>query len=374
MIGATDYMRNQDPMTIHSTVFPSKTIAVTLALACAMALTVFTGVGQAHAADPGDDDFLGTAETFVIIASNAVVDTDPVFRSEVHGDVGLTATNTAAMELTVGQVINGTIYVAGPTPDPVAMQARADLNAAYLLVAAAIPTEVVGTANLALNSAHLVSGVYVYEPGVYNSGSDLLLDGDITLDGLNNLDSVFIFQASTAALNVRSGSHVNYINGAQACNVYWQVGSSATIETNAVFTGTILAATSIVLQTGATVDGQLLASALNAGAVTLDDNVINGQTLCVRTTTSGGVTTTTSRVDGVTTILPTLTPPPTPPATSGGSGSGGTSTSGGNRTLANTGKLANTGSETVIPTLAGGILAVGLGGLLLLLQRRRAEG
>jgi hypothetical protein len=65
---------------------------------------------------------------------------------------------------------------------------------------------------------------------------------------------------------------VSLINGAQACNVFWQVGSSATIGTGSTFVGNILAYTSITLTTGATVDGRVLA--LN-GAVTLQDNTIN---------------------------------------------------------------------------------------------------
>lgn len=359
-------------MAIHATHFSFKPLAAVGALCAALALTAFTGIGQAHAADPGDDDFLGTAETFVIIATDTVTDANPVAPSEVHGDVALTSTAPAAMELDSSQVINGAIYVDSPTPDPVAMQARADLGIAYGLVAAAIPDEVVGTPNLALSAAHLVSGLYVYQPGVYNSGSFLLLDGDIVLDGLSSADSVFIFQAGSN-LDVASNSHVSLINGAQACNVYWQVGSSATIGTNAEFVGTILAATSISLDTGATVDGQLLASALNAGAVTLDDNVINGQTLCVRTSTTGTTatgttTTTTSRVDGTTTTTTSSTPPITPSATpSATSQSSSTLPFTGNRTLANTGTPAPTGTMN---GLIAGLMALAAGTLLVIIARR----
>ncbi|CAN5264881.1 hypothetical protein BH09ACT5_BH09ACT5_09780 [soil metagenome] len=367
-------------MTVRATHLPVKAIAAVAAVSAAIALTAFTGVAHASAAEPGDDDFLGTAETFVIIAANTVTDADPVALSEVHGDVALTSTAPGAQELDdASQVLNGAVYVGSPTPDPVAMQAIADLGIAYGIVAAASPTEVVGTANLALNSAHLVTGIYVYTPGVYNSASDLLLDGDITLDGLNDNASVFIFQAATQALEVRSGSKVHLINGAQACNVYWQVGSSATIGTNAEFVGTVLAATSISAETGATIDGQLLSSALNAGAVTLDDNLINGQTLCIRTTTSGttstGTTeTTTSRVDGVTTTTVVVTPAPT--------GTTNTNTgSNGNTTLAFTGRttvrtanstLANTGSAApdTSTALLVSLLVLGAGAVLVLVGRR----
>jgi hypothetical protein len=386
MIGATDYMKEAGkPMDVRATRFSFTPIAVLAAVCATIALTAFAGVGAAAAAEPGDDDFLGTAETFVIIAANTVTDADPVAPSEVHGDVALTSVAPGAMELDSSQVVDGAIYVDSPTPDPVAVQALADVTIAYDAVAAATPTEVVGTANLALNSAHLVTGIYVYQPGVYNSASDLLLDGDITLDGLSNPDSLFIFQAATQALEVRSGSRVFLINGAQACNVYWQVGSSATIGTNAQFVGTVLAATSISAQTGATIDGQLLSSALNAGAVTLDDNLIDGQTLCVRTSTTGTATTgttttTTTRVDGTTTTTTTSTPPvgvtpvvpgvtppviatPVVPVTAAG-----------NSTLANTGNstLANTGSSAPTGTASGvltALLALGVGTLLVLLAR-----
>lgn len=364
-------------MGIYATRLPLKPLAIVGAAAAALALTAFTGIGQAHAAEPGDPDFLGTAETFVIIAANGVTDAGPVLATEVHGDVGTTATNAGSVELDPSQVINGDIYAGNPTPDPVAMQALADAAVAYGLVAAAIPTEAVGTANLALNSAHLVTGIYVYQPGVYNSASDLLLDGDITLDGLNNADSVFIFQAATQALDVRSGSRVFLINGAQACNVYWQVGSSATIGTNAEFVGTILAATSISLDTNATVDGQLLSSNLNAGAVTLDDNYINGQTLCVRTVTTGTTatgttTTTTSRVDGATTTTSSSTPPVVVVVPAGTSSGGNTTLAfTGNRTLANTGAPAPTGTMS---GLLAGLLAIGAGGLLVVLARRQKHG
>jgi type VI secretion system secreted protein VgrG len=359
-----------------------KPLAVVATIAAVVALTAFTGIGQANAADPGDPDFLGTAETFVIIAANTVTDAGPVMGTEVHGDVGSTSTAPNAVELDPLQVINGAIYVDNPTPDPVAMQALADAKIAYGLVAAAAPTEIVGTANLALNSNHLVSGVYVYTPGVYRSASDLLLNGDITLDGLNNADSVFIFQALTQALTVGSGSHVILINGAQACNVYWQVGSSATIGTNAEFVGTVLAATSITLDTNATVDGQLLSSNLNAGAVVLDDNVINGQTLCVRTTTTGTTatgttTTTTTRVDGATTTTTSSTPPVAPTTGPGNSTLPNTGNTG-NTTLARTGNstLANTGSPAPTGTESGAVaalLALALGGFLIITARRSAS-
>ena len=106
--------------------------------------------------------------------------------------------------------------------------------------------------------------------GVYNSASSLGLTGTLTLDAENNPDAVFIFQAGST-LTTASSSVVAMINGAQACNVFWQVGSSATFGTASDFTGHVFALTSITATTGATFHGQLLA---RNGAVTLDTNTI----------------------------------------------------------------------------------------------------
>ncbi len=92
----------------------------------------------------------------------------------------------------------------------------------------------------------------------------------MTLDGLHNPNSVFIFQIPST-LTTAPNSSVTLINLANACNVFWQVGSSATLNTSAVFDGTILASASVSLGTGATVNGRLLAS---TGAVTLLSNTV----------------------------------------------------------------------------------------------------
>jgi hypothetical protein len=98
----------------------------------------------------------------------------------------------------------------------------------------------------------------------------MALTGALTLDAAGNPDAVFVFQAGST-LTTGSASSVVLINGAQACHVFWQVGSSATLGTTTRFRGNILATTSISLKTGATVEGRVLA---RNGAVTLDTNVI----------------------------------------------------------------------------------------------------
>ena len=110
--------------------------------------------------------------------------------------------------------------------------------------------------------------------GVYNSASSLGLTGTLTLDAAGDPNAVFVFQAGSS-LTTASGSQVSLINGAQACNVYWQVGSSATLGTGSTFRGTVIALTDITVTTGATVDGRVLA---RNGAVTLDTNTISRST------------------------------------------------------------------------------------------------
>ena len=106
--------------------------------------------------------------------------------------------------------------------------------------------------------------------GVYNNPSSFWITGTLTLDGGGDPDAVWIFQ-SGSTLITGSGSNISLIGGARAANVFWQVGSSATLGTGSHFAGTILAAESISLDTGVDLTGRALA--LN-GAVTLDYNTL----------------------------------------------------------------------------------------------------
>jgi hypothetical protein len=143
---------------------------------------------------------------------------------------------------------------------------RADLTAAYNDAAARTPaTSVSGDI-----------GGQTLTPGVYNSTSTLGITGTVTLDAQGDPNAVFIIQVGSA-LTTASSSVVNLINGAQACNVFWQVGSSATLGTNSTFQGTILALTSITVNNGVGLFGRALA---RNGAVTLDTDTIT-TTICV---------------------------------------------------------------------------------------------
>jgi LPXTG-motif cell wall-anchored protein len=342
-------------MSIFTTKFSHKPAAVALSLGAAIALSVFSGALPAMGADPGDEDFLGTAEDYAIIASNTITETAP-HTTVVLGDVALDP--GTVVELLPVQV-TGDINIS----DTDTNIADTDLNAAYVTVANTAATETVGTVNLGAR-------VTPYLAGVYWSGSDLLLDVNATMTLLGGADDVFIFQASTGSLTIGSGSTILLTGGAQACNVYWQVGSSATLGTDSNFVGTILAATSISALNGAEVQGQLLAGATNAGAVTLDNNLINAHSRCVRTTTTATEVTTTTRENGTTTtvVVPTLALPPTtttPPTT----------TSSTSTTTVRPTVLANTGStgDATLP-LAGALITFLFGGALLLVgSRRRAS-
>ena len=192
---------------------------------------------------------LGTADRFAVLGGSTVTNTGSTI---ITGDLGVSpGTALTGAPLVIGEVHND---------DAVARQAKVDLATAYD-VAAGRPST--ATVSGDLGGRTLVAGVYT-------SASSLELTGDLTLDGQNDPNAVFVFQAGST-LRAAAGSRVLLTRGARACNVFWQVGSSATIEAASAFTGTILALTSITLTTGATVDGRALA---RNGAVTLDTNTI----------------------------------------------------------------------------------------------------
>jgi hypothetical protein len=194
---------------------------------------------------------LGTDNNFAVLAGTTVTNTGP---SVIGGDLGLNP-GTSVTGFPPGTV-HGTTYAA----DGVALQAKNDLITAY--------NDVAGRGSTGAIAADLAGRTLT--PGVYTSASSLGLSGDLTLNGGGNPNAVFVFQAGST-LTAGSGSRVFLIDGAQACNVFWQVGSSATIGVGSEFVGNILALTSITMNTGATLDGRALA---RNGAVTLDTNTI----------------------------------------------------------------------------------------------------
>src|ERR1019366_7027607 len=139
-------------------------------------------------------------------------------------------------------VVTGTIHSA----DPFAAQAQSELTAVYNAAA--------GAASTATKAGDL--GGQTLFAGVYTSSSSLGITGTVTLDAQNNPNAQFIFQIGSA-LTTATSSNVALINGAQAGNVFWQIGSSATLGTTSSFSGNILAFSSISLGTSTTVSGRL---------------------------------------------------------------------------------------------------------------------
>ncbi len=264
---------------------------------------------------------LGTAASFAVLAGSTVTNTGP---STIDGDLGVSP-GSAVTGFPPGLVSNGVIHAA----DAVALQAQADLTTAY--------NDAAGRSTSATVTADL--GGQTLVPGVYTGGA-LGITGTLTLDAQGDPNAVFVFQAAST-LTTASASTVALIGAAQACNVFWQVGSSATLGTNSVFVGTVLALTSVTATTGASIAGRLLAR--NA-AVTLDTNTVTRPTCAASVPT----TTTTTTIPTATTVVAIAT------TTTDGTGV----------------TLPFTGSNDAGTAIAG-LLAAILGGVTLLAARRR---
>ncbi|MGA3354975.1 MAG: ice-binding family protein [Acidimicrobiales bacterium] len=236
---------------------------------------------------------LGTAASFAVLAGTTVTNTGP---STISGDLGVSP-GTAITGFPPGKVINGTQHAA----DAVALQAQSDLTTAYKDAAGRIPATTV--------SKDL--GGQTLAPGVYKATSGLGLTGTLTLNAQNNPSAVFVFQAGSTLITA-SSSTVKLTGGAEACNVFWQVGSSATLGTNSTFVGSILALTSATAQTGTTVEGRVLA---RNGQVSLDDNTITLPTCAAATTTTTSASTTTTTSASTTTTTSASTTTTTSPTT-----------------------------------------------------------
>ena len=237
---------------------------------------------------------LATTDSFSVLAGAGITNTGP---TTVSGDIGtFPTTSITGNPITVGG--------ANHAGDAVTQQAKTDLITAYDVAAGEGPTNPI-TADL---------GGSTLLPGVYNSASTMGLTGALTLNAQGDPSSVFVFQIGSAFTSA-SGSRIILINGAQACNVFWQVGSSATLGTGSSFVGSILALTSISVTTGVTIDGRVLA---RNGAVTLDTDTITTS----RCTTTPGSTTPGSTTPGTTT--PGTTTPGTTPGTPGSTTPGST--------------------------------------------------
>lgn len=207
--------------------------------------------------------FLGTADSFAVLAGSMVTNNGPTVLS---GDLGVSP-GSAITGFPPGIVMNGTTHAG----DAVAMQAQSDVTTAYNVLANEAFSQNLTGQNL---------GGKTLLPGVYHFDTSAFLTGTLTLDTLGNPNTRFVFQIGSALITSPNSS-VLVVNSSDDCNVFWQVGSSATLDTGTVFDGHILALTSITANTGATInDGSLLA---RNGAVTLTSNTV---TTCITSTTS----------------------------------------------------------------------------------------
>jgi hypothetical protein len=249
---------------------------------------------------------LGSAESFAVLGGQAVTNTGP---TTVTGSLGVSP-GSAVTGFPPGIVLGGTIHAA----DAVALQARDDANAAYI-DAAGQPCGVDLTGQ-DLGGQTLVPGVYCFQTSAQ-------LTGELVLDTKGDPGAVFIFQMGST-LTTATDAVVSVIGGG-GCNVYWQVGSSATLGTRTRFVGNIFALTSITLTTGASLAGRALA---HDGATTMDTNQI-GAVAC------GG------------------------PSDAGIGGNSGTGTGGDSAGSTGTGGIASAGTGGIAGSGAGGIAGVG---------------
>jgi hypothetical protein len=203
---------------------------------------------------------LGQAAGFGVVAASAVTSTGPTV---ITGDLGISPNNASSVTGFTFSTPPGPGQVLG-TPhfaDAAAVAAQLAVTAAYNDLAGQMCDQTI--------SADL--GGSTLFPGVYCSGSTMGLTGTLTLDAQGDPNAVFIFQVGSS-LTTASAASVNIINGGSNCNVFCQIGASATLGTGTTFAGNILALASITLTTGASVDGSAFA---RTGAVTLDSSAVS---------------------------------------------------------------------------------------------------
>ena len=222
---------------------------------------------QAGVVPPAVD--LGSVDRFGIIAGVGI--SNNAGFSEIHDmDVGISpGFRSSITGFPPAIVVNGAIYAADDPPPVPAMliQAKLDLTAAYLFAeGATTPAPVTVSGD---------QGGLTLAPGIYKTTSTLLIQsGDLTLDAQGDVNAFWIFQIASDFTTVGgAGGNVILIGGAQAKNVFWQVGSSATIGDYTSFYGNVLALTSITMNSHATAVGRMLA--INGAVVMTDTNIIN---------------------------------------------------------------------------------------------------
>ncbi len=202
---------------------------------------------------------LGSAETFAVLGGTTVTSTG---LTVIDGDLGVNP-GSAITGFPPGVVVNGLIYTGA---DPVALQAHADTITAFNFLAGE-------TAGTNLSGQNL--GGLILTSGVYKFDTSAALTGTLTLDTQGNPNAIFHFQIGTTFITDALSSVVTLgLGGAASPNIFWQIGSSATIAANTALQGTLIAQTTLTIADGVSIQGRALAI---DGAVTLtNDNIANG--------------------------------------------------------------------------------------------------
>jgi type VI secretion system secreted protein VgrG len=324
--------------------------ATIAAIATAVLLLLPAPAGAATAID------LGTATSFSVLAGSGITNTGD---TRISGDVGSFPTDsmTGFDTVTLGGVNHG--------GDAVTQDAKNALTTAYDQAFASKPATSVATE----------LGGRTLTPGVYH-GDTLGITGALTLDVQGDPQAVFVFQTDSTLITA-SASSIVVIGGTTACNVFWQVGSSATFGANSTFVGSVLADTSISAGDGATFQGRLLA---RGGAVTLQHDTIASTTCAASpaTTTPGAADVATATADtggtpgqaSPTVTIAAVVPAPVTTTPSGRTTTTATTTRPAAGTATGVGRpgLARTGTTTDGLPLTG-TLAIALGLLLVRLSR-----
>jgi type VI secretion system secreted protein VgrG len=276
------------PLTLSTRLFAAVTLAGVMALGSSIAIA---------ASQPR----LGTAGNYAVMGATAITNTGPTV---INGNLAISPGTASSVTGFPPGVVTGEMDTANAD----AVLAHTDLVTAYNDAAAETTT---------VNLSGTDLGGLTLTPGTYTFDSSAQLTGTLTLDGQGSTNATFIFQIGST-LTTASASHVELINGAGGCAVFWQVASSATLGTTTDFQGTIMAMQSITMNTGATIGVGGLgnggrALAMNA-ALTLDSNVITpppagcvfaaAQTPSVAPTAAPAVVPTASPTSTVTTATP----------------------------------------------------------------------
>ncbi|KAJ5778501.1 hypothetical protein N7520_001747 [Penicillium odoratum] len=262
---------------------------------------------------------LGTAAAYLVLGGQAVTNTGPTI-VDSGGNLGVSP-GTSVTNFPPGVVVApGVIHIA----DASAAQAQLDLVTAYN-DAAGRPSATLEPTDL--GGLTLTSGVYQSVPG--RGPMTITVGRTLTLDAQGDPNAVWIFQTDSSLITY-SSSRVLLINGAQPCNVFWQVGSSATLGTTSTFVGTLMALSSISAQTNAVIQGRLLARngqvSLDSNTITLPNCAITTSTTSTSTTSTSTTSTSTTSTSTTTATGPIITLPiigPIGPILGGGIGNGG---------------------------------------------------